>query len=932
MMKRLSKIALLAAAAFMLAGFPACSGDDEDEQIDVTNLTVSPNEVTLYVNGDDVPKSTTLTATVTPDNATDKTVKWLSSNTNVAEVSSETGGEITVTAKAAGTATITATAGDKKTATVQVTVFTDKSQNPNENPKEPPVEGDEEKTPPKEDVEEENPSKEDVEEPSETGGAYETLADGTKTGRVATTAPSTAGTITLYKNGVSQGTKSSVAEALAAISTTGSDNWKIELAPGTYEATGLNYKGSANITIAGKSDKDYGTDVLIVGQGTNMDNESTRSLLSFEGSANVVIKNLTLQNSHGTSKGTAQAETIGVGKSDFNGTLAAYNCSFLSGQDTICTEGKAWFYKCYIEGDVDFIWIESKGGKVALYEECVIRAIGTRTTNAYFTAPRLAVTNTVGKGVVIWNSTLQAEDGLNNIYLGRNPWDKETDEKKKHEDGTYESGYPAFESYYEQVAIVGTKFYSNKTLNPELWKGSGAHGTENQQFVGFKTDAYFAKSTKAEENGARRLTAAQVEAEYSDRNKILNRVYNIAEEKFENESASNIWDTSEIEKEFSAGASGDLEQEPFDPTSAKVVWDLASAWTDDAGKSSIQGSTKSGTLTGKVERSDDHAVKMFIDANVNGQNGKFESQSTNSRTQINAGTILTVPVTDGAIVSVTKNSGTFGIEGKETITYTHSGTATGIVIYCTANGYLTEVAVSKLNLTALSDDLKNATATGEVRAIGISDSSKEIMNGNTYKLAVTQYTSYGANMDTVSWTSDNESIATIGNDGIVTAKANSGTAKITATVNGHSATCAITAIPKAEVSKYTFDFRTASAITASANEDSSKSVSVSSGSAKIHGTTYGAVTNNASVMQVPVFANCTITVYQSYNAGANATLSIANATPASVTFVTTCDNKSDDALEKNKYVFTYSGSAGTADLTFSAGNMYFAKIVVEQSN
>lgn len=240
--------------------------------------------------------------------------------------------------------------------------------------------------------------------------------------------------------------------------------------------------------------------------------------------------------------------------------------------------------------------------------------------------------------------------------------------------------------------------------------------------------------------------------------------------------------------------------------------------------------------------------------------------------------------------------------------------------------------MSKLNLDALSDDLKNATKTGEVRAMGISDSSKEIMNGNTYKLAVTQYTSYGANMDTVSWTSDNESIATIGNDGIVTAKANSGTAKITATVNGHSATCAITAIPKAEVSKYTFDFRTASAITASANEDSSKSISVSSGSVKIHGSTYGAVTNNASVMQVPVFANCSITVYQSYKAGANATLSIANATPASVTFDTTCDNKGDDALEKNKYVFTYSGSAGTADLTFSAGNMYFAKIVVEQSN
>ena len=93
----------------------------------------------------------------------------------------------------------------------------------------------------------------------------EPLDDGTVTGRVATTAPSTAGAITLYKNNESQGNKNTVAEALKAISTTGTDNWTIELAPGIYEATGLNYKGTANITIAGKGNAQYGTDVLIVG-------------------------------------------------------------------------------------------------------------------------------------------------------------------------------------------------------------------------------------------------------------------------------------------------------------------------------------------------------------------------------------------------------------------------------------------------------------------------------------------------------------------------------------------------------------------------------------------------------------------------------------------------------------------------------------------
>ena len=60
--------------------------------------------------------SVQLTATVTPSNATDKTVSWTSSNSSVAKVS-----DGKITAVKGGTATITATAGGK-TASVVVTV------------------------------------------------------------------------------------------------------------------------------------------------------------------------------------------------------------------------------------------------------------------------------------------------------------------------------------------------------------------------------------------------------------------------------------------------------------------------------------------------------------------------------------------------------------------------------------------------------------------------------------------------------------------------------------------------------------------------------------------------------------------------------------------------------------------------------------------
>lgn len=81
--------------------------------IHVTSVTVSPSTYTADANIGSIKK---LTATVKPDNATDKSVAWKSSNTAVATVSNDG----TVTCKGVGTATITATA-DGKSGTCSVT-------------------------------------------------------------------------------------------------------------------------------------------------------------------------------------------------------------------------------------------------------------------------------------------------------------------------------------------------------------------------------------------------------------------------------------------------------------------------------------------------------------------------------------------------------------------------------------------------------------------------------------------------------------------------------------------------------------------------------------------------------------------------------------------------------------------------------------------
>ena len=83
-----------------------------DAAVAVTGVTLNKTSLELTAGGD----TATLTATVAPDTATDKTVTWSSDTPTVATVVNGV-----VTPVAAGTATITATAGDKS-ATCSITV------------------------------------------------------------------------------------------------------------------------------------------------------------------------------------------------------------------------------------------------------------------------------------------------------------------------------------------------------------------------------------------------------------------------------------------------------------------------------------------------------------------------------------------------------------------------------------------------------------------------------------------------------------------------------------------------------------------------------------------------------------------------------------------------------------------------------------------
>ena len=105
---------LYSAMILSLVFATSCSKEkDKDKTVAVTDVTLNRTTSTLNVSG-----TKTLTATVLPENATNKSVSWSSNNTAVATVNNGV-----VTAVALGSATITVTTSDgNKTAICAITV------------------------------------------------------------------------------------------------------------------------------------------------------------------------------------------------------------------------------------------------------------------------------------------------------------------------------------------------------------------------------------------------------------------------------------------------------------------------------------------------------------------------------------------------------------------------------------------------------------------------------------------------------------------------------------------------------------------------------------------------------------------------------------------------------------------------------------------
>lgn len=311
--------------------------------------------------------------------------------------------------------------------------------------------------------------------------------------------------------------------ALSGIAAT--TTFTINVAAGTYNEL-VHYTGpglTQTININGPTGNNQGdTCVIQYTNGNGMNGTTqTRASVYFAGT-NLVLQNVKLVNK-AVRATLAQSEALYFASgtvAGVTGTLAVNNSSFISNQDTIQTAGRSWFYNSHVEGNVDFIW---GTGDAALFENCTLRVINDGGASYSIFVARTGTTigatasGTVGKGYVLWNSTVTLDAGTT-VFFGR------------------DAGTGAF---YDQVALINVMFSSAANgavaagvLGAGLWNVTtpplllGTPGTPS--IIGWK--AAGCTGLMADTITTAANTSATIDSqatEYDTRDHILNRVVTV---------------------------------------------------------------------------------------------------------------------------------------------------------------------------------------------------------------------------------------------------------------------------------------------------------------------------------------------------------------------------------------------------------------------
>jgi pectate lyase len=354
-------------------------------------------------------------------------------------------------------------------------------------------------------------------------------------------APTLTATVTVDGSQTSTANFRTVQGALSAMTTAlpgGGTSATINVAAGTYnELVHYAGPGGATINIVGPAGNTRGDNCIIQGSNGNGVNGATLTRASFYfAGANLVLQNITLKNT-GVRAVVSQAESLYfAGGAGF--TVAANNSTFLSNQDTIQTSGRAWFYNCDIEGNVDFIWGTSDAALIENSSLHFINDLNAAASYGLFVARTGATIaagadGTVAKGYVLLNSTVNV-DAMVTAYFGR------------------DAGVGAF---YDQAALVNVTFSGAGTIGAGIWNVATAPlSMLDSSYVGWKsagcTGLNLATAVTDPKTSA---TIANQATEYDTRDHILNRVVTVtAGVPSGFQAAATVWDVSALATSFGA--------------------------------------------------------------------------------------------------------------------------------------------------------------------------------------------------------------------------------------------------------------------------------------------------------------------------------------------------------------------------------------------
>lgn len=224
------------------------------------------------------------------------------------------------------------------------------------------------------------------------------------------------------------GTYTTIQAAIgAAVVVAGCPRVFIKVMPGTYhEKITVPAKTSSPPVTIYTTERDASKTVIVAGHSAAGD-ELMGTPLTIHTSATFTnslprsfqLRNLTVENNYveGTWPGDDQAAVALLNQGDkatFDNVRVLGNRNSAYVKSTAPNEvSRAYFRNCYIEGDEEIIL----GRGTAVFDQCEIHSLGSRVSTGSVMAPSTRVDNP--HGFLLINSELTADEGVSDVYLGR---------------------------------------------------------------------------------------------------------------------------------------------------------------------------------------------------------------------------------------------------------------------------------------------------------------------------------------------------------------------------------------------------------------------------------------------------------------------------------------------------------------------------------